>query len=142
MIAKTGSVGAYRGKPEMTLREPTQLALLVDPSLHSVNVDVDCVHPGEHGLQQERVMLGEPPGKGLFEAFGLAAQRPAGELRKNLWVAFLRDQRGHHVPPGDPKHVSDDNRDFDHRVLEELFHSLFLRRPRRDQVHPVPGQIT
>src|SRR6185369_6405025 len=32
VVQLTGSVGAYRGKPEMTLREPTQLALLVDPS--------------------------------------------------------------------------------------------------------------
>ena len=34
--------------------------LLIDPVLHAVDVGGDPVDPGEHGAQQERVVIGEP----------------------------------------------------------------------------------
>lgn len=32
LVQVTGAVGAYRGKPEMTIREPAQITLVVDPT--------------------------------------------------------------------------------------------------------------
>ena len=115
--------------------------LLIDPGLHDVDVGVDAVDPGQHGAQQERVVVGEPPGERLLQSGGLASHRPAGHVGQDLRVAFPGDQRGHHRPPGHPEDVAGHHRQLDLRVFQQLFHPLLLRRPGGDQVHPVPGQI-
>jgi hypothetical protein len=127
-------------EPGHRLRERGDL--LIDPGLHHVNVSGNCVHPGQHGPQQERVMLGEPPSERLLQAAGLTAHRPARQLGQDLRVTLTGDQRRHHVPPGHPEHVTNHDRHLDQRVLQELFHPLLLRRPGGDQVYPVPGEIT
>ena len=48
--------------------------LLIDPGLHDVDVGGDAVDAGQHGAQQERVVIGEPPGERLLQPPGLGPQ--------------------------------------------------------------------
>src|SRR5215470_17660332 len=56
--------------------------------------------PGQHGAQQERVMIGEVAGERLFQHGDLLAHAAPGQLREHLGAALSGHQRGEHVPPG------------------------------------------
>ena len=56
-------------------------------------------------------------------------------------VPFPGDQRGEHVPAGDPEDVGDDRAELDAGVLQQLLGPLLLRRPGGHQVGTVPGQV-
>jgi hypothetical protein len=91
---------------------------LLDPALDADDVGVDRIHPGQHRGQQERVMVGEVPGERLLQPTDLAAQARTGQLRQHLRVPLTRDQRGHHLPPGDPEDVGGHHGQLDLGILE------------------------
>jgi hypothetical protein len=71
----------------------------------------------------------------------LLAHGVPGQLRQHLGVAFPGDQRGQHVPPGDPEDVRNHDGKLDLRVFEQLLDPVLLRGPGRDQVGAVAGQV-
>jgi hypothetical protein len=114
---------------------------LLDPGLDRGDVGAGLVDSGEHGAQQERVVVGEVPDKRLFQHRDLGAHPGSGQLGERLGVAFPGQQRGQHLPPGDPEDVAGDHRQLDLGVLEQLLHPVLLRGARVHQVGPVAGQV-
>jgi hypothetical protein len=115
--------------------------LLGDPGVQRGDIGADRVDPPEHGAEQERVVLGEVAGEGLFQHGDLGAHAAPGQLREHLRVPLPGDQRCEHVAAGDPEDVGDDRADLDAGVFQELLGPLLLRRPGSDQVGAVPGQV-
>jgi hypothetical protein len=115
--------------------------LFCDPRVQSGDIAGDRVHPGEHRAQQERVVIGEVAGERLLQHGDLLAHGVPGQLRQHLGVALPGDQRGQHVPPGDPEDVRDHHRKLDLRVFEQLLDPVLLRGPGRHQVGAVTGQV-
>jgi hypothetical protein len=62
---------------------------------------------GQHGRQQEAVVVLEVSGQRFGQHVGLGAHGPAGHPGEHLWVALTGDQRGEHLPAGDPEDVAD-----------------------------------
>ena len=86
-------------------------------------------------------MVGEVAGEGLLQLADLAAHPAPGQLRQHLGVALPGDQRGHHLPPGDPEQVAGHHRQLDLGVLEQLLGPLLLRGARLDQITAVAGDV-
>ncbi len=62
----------------------------------------------------------------------LGAHPGPGQLGQHLRVPLAGDQRGHHVPAGDPEDVAGHHRQLDLGVLQQLLHPVLLRgRARR-----------
>jgi hypothetical protein len=104
----------------------------LDPGLHLGDVGAELIDAGQHPGKQERVVVGEPPDERLLQSGDLDAHPGPGQLGEHLGVALPGDQRGQHVPPGDPKDVRDDHGELDLGVLEQLFDPVLLRAAVRD----------
>jgi hypothetical protein len=87
------------------------------------------------------VVVGEVAGEGLFQHGDLGAHAAPGQLRQHLRVPLPGDQRGEHVPPGDPEYVGDDRAELDAGVLQQFLGPLLLRGAGGYQVSTVPGQV-
>ena len=72
-------------------------------------------------------MIGEVAGERLFQHGDLLAHGAPGQLRQHLGVTLTGDQRGHHVPAGDPENVGDHHAQLDLGVLQQLLGPLLLR---------------
>ena len=115
---------------------------LLDLGLDRGDVGAGLVDPGQHGVQQESVVVGEVPDERLLQHADLGAHPGPGQLSKHLRVALAGDQRGQHLPARDPEDVRDHRGQLDLGVLEQLLHPVLLGRAGVDQVQPVPGQVT
>ena len=91
-----------------------------DPLVQGGDVGADRVDPAQHGAEQEGVVAGEVAGEGLFQHGDLGAHAAPGQLCQHLRVPLPGDQRGEHVPPGDPEDVGDDRAELDAGVFEQL----------------------
>ena len=75
-------------------------------------------------------MLGEPPGERLLAARAILARiRPRAIWASTFGSRSPGDQRGHHLPAGDPEDVGGHHRQLDLGVFQQLLHPLLLRGP-------------
>jgi hypothetical protein len=86
-------------------------------------------------------VVGEVAGERLLQLADLAAHPPPSQLRQHLGVTLPGDQRGHHLPPGDPEDVTGHHRQLDLGVLKQLLGPLLLRGAGLDQITPIPGDV-
>ena len=82
---------------------------LLDPLIQRGEIGVDRVDPGQHLLEQERMVIGEEAGKRLLQRGDLGTHHAPGQLRQRLGVALPGDQRGEHLAARDPEDVRDDH---------------------------------
>jgi hypothetical protein len=106
------------------------------------DVSVERVDSRQHLLQQECVAGGEETGERLLQRGDLAAHRCPRHLGQHLGVALAGDQRGQHLPAGDPEDVRGDHAQLDLGVFQQLLRPLLLRGAHRHQVSAVAGDIT
>ena len=115
---------------------------LSDAVLKGGDVGAGFVDAGQHQPQQEGVVFGELPGKGLFQQRDLGSHPSAGQLREHRRATFPGQQRGKHLPPGNAEDVRDHRGQFDLGVFEELLHPVLLRGTHLDQAGPVASQVS
>jgi hypothetical protein len=113
----------------------------LDAGIEERDLLVQQLDVAQQPLEHERVVVGDAPDQRLPQLRLLLAQDSPRQCGQVLGIAFPRDERLEHRPPGGAEHIGGDGGERDGGRLQDLLDSIGVPGAVLDQLPAEAGQL-